>query len=65
MAAAEPTNVLQVSKGSVKHHWQISPRVEIDSLLFGCEYMTQGKRTLTGSWMLALAEHVKILPVTP
>ena len=24
--------------------------MEIDSLLFGCEYMTQGKRTLT-SWM--------------
>ena len=32
---------------SVKHHRRISPRVEIDSLLFGCEYTTQGKRTLT------------------
>ena len=32
---------------SAKHHWRISPVVEIDSLLFGCKYLTQGKRTLT------------------
>ena len=31
----------------MKHHWRISPTVEVDPLLFGCEYMTQGKGTLT------------------
>ena len=32
-----------------------APVVEVDPLLFGCEYMTQGKRTLTVSVRLTEA----------
>ena len=45
------SSIPRTLKGSVKHHWRISPVVEIDSLLFGCEYTTQGKRTLTVTTM--------------